>query len=100
MNKPVQSAPVVVTLSPDDAADLVARVERGEFASLDEALAAELAELNYRRASEIMGGSEKLERFLDELEAESIDTKDYVDAEDFFADLRASLGQRLDAPRG
>jgi len=100
MNKPVQPAPTMVTLSPDDAADLEARVERGEFASLDEAVAAELAELNYRRAAEIMGGSEKLERFLDDLEAEAIDTKDYVDAEDFFADLRASLSQRLDAPRG
>lgn len=100
MNKLVQPAPTVVTLSPDDAADLEARVERGEFASLDEAVAAELAELNYRRAAEIMGGSEKLERFLDDLEAEAIDTKDYVDAEDFFADLRASLSQRLDAPRG
>jgi hypothetical protein len=63
-------------------------------------VAAELAELNYRRAAEIMGGSEKLERFLDDLEAEAIDPKDYVDAEDFFADLRASLKQRLDGPRG
>ena len=100
MNKPVQPAPVTVTLTPDDASDLRARVERGEFSSLDEAVTAELAELNYRRAAEIMGGSEKLERFLDELEAEAIDPKDYVDAEDFFADLRASLKQRMDAPRG
>jgi Arc/MetJ-type ribon-helix-helix transcriptional regulator len=100
MNSPLQPEPIVVTLSPDDAADLEARVRRGEFASLDEAVAAELAELNYRRAAEIMGGSEKLERFLDELEAEAIDPKDYVGAEDFFADLRASLKQRLDAPRG
>ena len=100
MNKPPPSASSVVTLSSDDAADLQARVQRGEFASLDEAVAAELAELNYRRAAEIMGGSEKLERFLDDLEAEAIDTKDYVDAEDFFADLRASVKQRLDAPRG
>jgi len=88
--------PVVVTLIPDDAADLKARVERGEFSSLDEAVTAELAELNYRRAAEIMGGSEKLERLLDELEAESIDTRDYVDAEDFFAELRANLKLRLD----
>ena len=100
MNQPLQSAPIMVALSPDDAADLEARVQRGEFASLDEAVAAELAELNYRRAAEIMGGSEKLERFLDELEAEAIDPKDYVDADDFFADLRASLKQRQDAPRG
>ena len=47
-----------------------------------------------------MGGSDKLERFLDELEAEAIDPKDYVDAEDFFADLRATVKQRLDTPRG
>jgi len=96
MTKPVQPMPVVVTLIPDDAADLKARVERGEFSSLDEAVTAELAELNYRRAAEIMGGSEKLERLLDELEAESIDTRDYVDAEDFFAELRANLKLRLD----
>ncbi|GGL43001.1 MULTISPECIES: hypothetical protein [Caulobacter] len=100
MNKPPPPASSVVTLSPDDAADLLARVRRGEFASLDEAVAAELAELNYRRAAEIMGGSDKLERFLDELEAEAIDPKDYVDAEDFFADLRATVKQRLDTPRG
>jgi Arc/MetJ-type ribon-helix-helix transcriptional regulator len=99
MNKTLPPAPVVVTLSPDDAADLNARVERGEFASLDEALAAELAELNYRRAAEIMGGSESLERFLDELEAKTIDTQDDVDAETFFAHLRAGLKQRLDASR-
>lgn len=97
MSNPVQPAPVVVTLSPDDAADLEARVERGEFASLDEAVAAELAELNYRRAAEIMGGSDELERFLDELEATTIDTKDDVDAESFFAELRAGLKLRLDA---
>ena len=100
MHKPVQPRPVTVTLSPDDAFDLEARVARGEFASLDEAVAAELADLNYRRAAEIMGGSEKLERFLDELEAETIDPKDYVDAEDFFADLRATLKQRQDMSRG
>ena len=97
MNKPIQPAPVVVTLSPDDATDLEARVERGEFASLDEAVAAELAELNYRRAAEIMGGSEKLERFLDELEAETVDPKDYLDAESVFAELSADLKSRLDA---
>ena len=97
MTKSAQPTPVAVTLTPDDAADLKARVERGEFSSLDEAVAAELAELNYRRAAEIMGGSEKLERLLDELEAESIDTRDYVDAEDFFAELQADLKLRLDA---
>jgi Arc/MetJ-type ribon-helix-helix transcriptional regulator len=100
MNKPVQPTPVVVTLTPDDAFDLEARVARGEFASLDEAVAAELAELNYRRAAEIMGGSEKLERFLDELETEAIDPKDYVDADSVFAELRADLKQHLDTSRG
>lgn len=99
MNKPVQPKSVTVTLSPDDAFDLEARVERGEFASLDEAVAAELAELNYRRAAEIMGGSEKLERFLDELEADNDPSAD-VEAEGFFAELRAGLKQRLDASRG
>jgi Arc/MetJ-type ribon-helix-helix transcriptional regulator len=100
MNKPVHPAPVAVTLTPEDAFDLQARVERGEFASLDEAVAAELAELNYRRASEIMGGAEKLESFLDELEAEAINPEDGVDADAFFAELRAGLDQRLDPSRG
>jgi Arc/MetJ-type ribon-helix-helix transcriptional regulator len=97
MNKPVQPAPVAVTLTPEDAFDLQARVERGEFASLDEAVAAELAELNYRRASEIMGGSDKLESFLDELQAEAVDPEEDVDAEAFFAETLADLKARAEA---
>jgi Arc/MetJ-type ribon-helix-helix transcriptional regulator len=95
MNKPV--APVTVTLSPEDAFDLGERVARGEFSSLDEAVAAELAELNYRRAAEIMGGSEKLESFLDELETEAIDPKAYADASGVFAEF---LKRRRDTSRG
>ena len=96
MNKPL--SPVTVTLSVEDAADLQARAERGEFASLDEGVAAELAELNYRRAADIVGGSEKLEALLDELEAEVIDPEECVDAEAFFAELRADLKARVEAP--
>jgi Arc/MetJ-type ribon-helix-helix transcriptional regulator len=99
MNKPVHPAPVAVTLSPEDAFDLQERVERGEFSSLEEAVAAELAELNYRRAAEIMGGSDKLESLLSRLEAEDGPSAD-VDAESFFAELRTSLKQRLDTSRG
>jgi Arc/MetJ-type ribon-helix-helix transcriptional regulator len=99
MNKPVHPTPVVVTLSPEDAFDLQARVERGEFSSLDEAVAAELAELNYRRAAEIMGGGDKLESLLSRLEAEDDPSTD-VDAESFFAELRTSLKQRLGSSRG
>uniref|UniRef100_B0SUS5 Uncharacterized protein n=1 Tax=Caulobacter sp. (strain K31) TaxID=366602 RepID=B0SUS5_CAUSK len=99
MNKPVQPTPVVVTLTSDDAFDLEARVARGEFSSLDEAVAAELAELNYRRAAEIMGGSEKLERFLDELETQDDPSTD-VESDGVFAELRADPKQRLDASRG
>ncbi len=97
MNKPVHPAPVAVTLSPEDAFDLRARVERGEFASLDEAVAAELAELNYRRAAEIMGGSEKLERFLDELEAEAVDPETCVDAHQYFGEMLSDLKARAEA---
>lgn len=86
MNKPLN--PVTVTLSAEDAADLQARVERGEFASLDEGVAAELAELNYRRAAEIMGGADKLEALLDRLEVEDDPSSD-VDAKTFFAEMRA-----------
>lgn len=99
MNKPVQPKPVTVTLRPEDAFDLGERVARGEFASIDEALAAELAELNYRRAAELMGGDDRLEALLTRLEAEDDPTTD-VDAEGFFAELRAGLKQRLDASRG
>jgi Arc/MetJ-type ribon-helix-helix transcriptional regulator len=99
MNKPVQPRPVTVTLTPDDAFDLEARVARGEFSSLDEAVAAELAELNYRRAAEIMGGGEKLEALLTRLEIEDDPSTD-VEAGDFFAELRAGLKRRLDAARG
>lgn len=89
MNKPLD--PVTVTLSAEDAADLQARVERGEFASLDEGVAAELAELNYRRAAEIVGGSEKLEALLDELEAEAIDPDECVDGKQFLSEMLADL---------
>lgn len=99
MNRPVLPRPVTVTLTPDDAFDLEARVARGEFSSLDEAVAAELADLNYRRAAEIMGGGEKLEALLTRLENEDDPSTD-VEAEDFFAELRAGLKRRLDAARG
>jgi len=88
MNKPPN--PVTVTLSAEDAADLQARVERGEFASLDEGVAAELAELNYRRAAEIVGGSEALEALLDDLETDVIDPDD-GDSLPFLAEMLADL---------
>lgn len=88
MSKPVDASQVTVHLSADDAADLIARVERGEFASLDEGLAAELAELNYRRAAEIVGGADKLEALLDELEAEANDSAEGIDAIPFLEALR------------
>ena len=91
MNKPVR---VTVQLTAEDAADLQARVERGEFASLDEGVAAELAELNYRRAAEIVGGADKLEALLDRLEVEDDPSAD-VGADDFFKELRAGLKDRL-----
>ncbi len=109
MNKPVQ---VTVQLTAEDAADLQARVERGEFASLEEGIAAELAELNYRRAAEIVGGSDKLEALLDDLEAEydrsddvveirqsiekSVAENDYENAEVVFARLRQRYGEAGD----
>jgi Arc/MetJ-type ribon-helix-helix transcriptional regulator len=88
MNKP--PPPVTVTLSPEDAADLQARVERGEFASLDEGVAAELAELNYRRAAEIVGGSDELEALLDVLEADVVDPDDR-DSLPFLSEMLADL---------
>lgn len=95
MTKPAR--PVTVTLSAEDAADLQARVERGEFASLDEGVAAELAELNYRRAAEIVGGSDKLEALLDQLEtSQTLDPADWVGGQrslsDMLADLKARAG--------
>jgi len=99
MNRPVDQSQVTVRLSAEDAADLQARVDRGEFASLDEGLAAELAELNYRRAAEIVDGSEKLEALLDQLE-QTDDPSTDVDAEDFFKALRVGLKERLAPSRG
>ena len=78
MTRPLDPPYVTVRLSAEDAADLQARVERGEFASLDEGVAAELAELNYRRAAEIVGGSEQLEALLDELDFDLIDPEEPV----------------------
>lgn len=93
MTKP--SRPVTVTLSAEDAADLQARVERGEFASLDEGVAAELAELNYRRAAEIVGGSDKLEALLDRLEVvETQDPADWVGGGRSLSDMLADLKAR------
>ncbi len=93
MTKPPR--PVTVTLSAEDAADLQARVERGEFASLDEGVAAELAELNYRRAAEIVGGSEKLEALLDQLEVvETQDPADWVGGKRSLSDMLADLKAR------
>ncbi|WP_419254151.1 hypothetical protein ACN2C6_01765 [Caulobacter sp. ErkDOM-YI] len=78
MTRPLDPPHVTVQLSAEDAADLQARVERGEFASLDEGVAAELAELNYRRAAEIVGGSEQLEALLDELDFDLVDPEEPV----------------------
>jgi Arc/MetJ-type ribon-helix-helix transcriptional regulator len=99
MNRPVDQSQVTVRISAEDAADLQARVDRGEFASLDEGLAAELAELNYRRAADIVGGSEKLETLLDALE-QTDDPSTDVDADDFFKALRVGLKERLAPSRG
>jgi Arc/MetJ-type ribon-helix-helix transcriptional regulator len=93
MNKALH--PVTVTLSAEDAADLQARVERGEFASLDEGVAAELAELNYRRAAEIVGGPEQLEALLDQLETSpTLDPSEWVGGERSLSDMLANLKAR------
>jgi Arc/MetJ-type ribon-helix-helix transcriptional regulator len=90
MSKPSDIRQVTVRLTDEDAADLQERVERGEFASLDEGVAAELAELNSRRAAEIVGGSEKLEALLDDLEAEAIDLTQQADGAALLAELLAN----------
>jgi Arc/MetJ-type ribon-helix-helix transcriptional regulator len=90
MTKPTETRQVTVRLTAEDAADLQERVERGEFASLDEGVAAELAELNYRRAAEIVGGAEKLEALLDDLEAEAIDLTQQADGATLLAELLAN----------
>jgi Arc/MetJ-type ribon-helix-helix transcriptional regulator len=78
MSKPFETNAVTVRLSAEDAADLQERVNRGEFASLEEGVAAELAELNYRRAADLVGGSEELEALLDELIDDEIDPAEKV----------------------
>lgn len=82
---------ITVRLSADDAADLQARVDRGEFASLDEGVAAELAELNYRRAAEIVGGSEALEALLDDLDFELVEPEAPVAGNITLSEMLANL---------
>ncbi|OYW27900.1 MAG: hypothetical protein B7Z44_10465 [Caulobacter sp. 12-67-6] len=91
MMKPIQPKPVTVRLSAEDAADLQARVDRGEFASLDEGVAAELAELNYRRAAEIVGSVEELEALLDELDFDLIDPAEPVAGNISLSQMLANL---------
>lgn len=91
MNTPPNSHQVTVQLSAEDAADLQARVERGEFASLEEGIAAELAELNYRRAAELVGGSEQLEALLDELDFDLIDPEEKVAGNISLTEMLANL---------
>jgi Arc/MetJ-type ribon-helix-helix transcriptional regulator len=93
MTKPKNANEVTVRLSAEDAADLQERVDRGEFASLDEGVAAELAELNYRRAADIVGSSEELEALLDELIDDEIEPAQKVagniSLSEMLADLKA-----------
>ena len=91
MNTPLNSHQVTVQLTAEDAADLQERVERGEFASLDEGVAAELAELNYRRAAEIVGGAEKLEALLDELDFDVIDPAEPIAGNISLSEVLANL---------
>jgi Arc/MetJ-type ribon-helix-helix transcriptional regulator len=91
MSKPAKANQVTVQLSAEDAADLMARVERGEFASLDEGVAAELAELNYRRAAEIVGGTEALEALLDELDFDLVDPDEKVAGNISLSEMLANL---------
>lgn len=97
MNKPINPSQVTVRLNAEDAADLQVRVDRGEFASLEEGVAAELAELNYRRAVDIVGGSEKLEALLDDLEAEAVDLDACVDGQVFLSEMLVDLEARAKA---
>ncbi|PVM92007.1 hypothetical protein [Caulobacter endophyticus] len=97
MNRPINLRQVTVRLNDEDAADLQARVDRGEFASLEEGVAAELAELNYRRAVDIVGGSDKLEALLDDLESEAIDLDECVDGQAFLSEMLADLEARAKA---
>jgi len=91
MSKPVKANQVTVHLSDEDAADLQERVDRGEFASLDEGVAAELAELNYRRAAELVGGSEELEALLDELVTDEIESTEKVAGNISLSEMLANL---------
>lgn len=91
MMKPIHPKPVTVRLSAEDAADLQARVDRGEFASLEEGVAAELAELNYRRAAEIVGSAEELEALLDDLDFDLIDPAEPVAGNISLSDMLANL---------
>lgn len=91
MEKPVNTHQVTVRLSAEDAADLQERMDRGEFASLEEGVAAELAELNYRRAADLLGGSEELEALLDELIDDEVEPAEKVAGNISLAEMLADL---------
>lgn len=87
MNKPVRNASVSVTLPTSAVEELSARVEAGEFATLDEAVTAALLELEHFRAVDLVGGEAAFQALADEVEVEQ--GVGEVDAFEFLHALKA-----------
>lgn len=95
MNRPLDT--VTVSLPAVAVRDLEERVAAGEFANLDEAMMAELLELDHRRAVEMVGGQEVFDALVAEVEEEFLavneDPESYVDAFEFLEKLRNEFSE-------
>lgn len=97
MNKPVRGASVSITLPASAVEDLGARVESGEFATLDEAVTAALLELEHFRAVDLVGGEAAFRALAEEVEAEPNAGVGEVDAFEFLHALKAKYDSLSDA---
>lgn len=81
MNRPVRKTSVVSVSLPSGAVgDLNARVAAGEFATLDEAVAAALLELEHYRAVERLGGEAAFRALVEEVQNDPTSGVEETDA--------------------
>lgn len=105
MNRPLDT--VTVSLPAVAMRDLEQRVTDGEFAKLEDAIVAELLELEHHRAVEYVGGKEAFDALVAEVEEELLiddDPASEVDAFEFLEKLRdefaeMAASQQLSPPR-
>lgn len=89
MNRPLDT--VTVSLPAVAVRDLEKRVAAGEFASLEDAMVAELLDLEHRRAVEMLGGQEAFDALVAELPEDDPATE--VDAFEYLGRLRDEFAE-------